>query len=82
MVVLYDRPWNPATEEQAIGRAHRRGQTRSVTVYRLMCRGTIEERVNVILSFKNKSREEVMRVLSAPPHSENSDIVGTAGVQS
>lgn len=53
-VIITDPWWNPSMEDQAIGRAHRIGQTRPVTVYRLvvkatrniaMIEGTIEERV-------------------------------------
>jgi len=44
-VFLLDPWWNPAAEEQAAARAHRIGQTRPVTVYRMVARGTIEERV-------------------------------------
>ena len=42
---LLDPWWNPATETQAIDRTHRIGQTRSVMVYRMIARGTIEEKV-------------------------------------
>jgi SNF2 family DNA or RNA helicase len=44
-VFILDPWWNPAAEAQAIDRAHRIGQTRSVIAYRLLTRGTIEERV-------------------------------------
>ncbi len=44
-VFLLDPWWNPAVEEQAAARAHRIGQTRPVTVYRMVARNTIEERV-------------------------------------
>jgi len=44
-VFLLDPWWNPAAEEQAAARAHRIGQTRPVTVYRMVARNTIEERV-------------------------------------
>jgi superfamily II DNA or RNA helicase len=42
---LLDPWWNPATEDQAIDRTHRIGQTRPVMVYRMIARGTIEEKV-------------------------------------
>ncbi|MCL2770170.1 MAG: SNF2 family helicase [Solirubrobacterales bacterium] len=42
---LLDPWWNPATEAQAIDRTHRIGQTRPVNVYRMIARGTIEEKV-------------------------------------
>ena len=44
-VVITDPWWNPAAEDQAMGRAHRIGQARPVTVYRLVARGTVEERI-------------------------------------
>lgn len=37
--------WNPAVEDQASDRAHRMGQQRLVTIYRLVARGTIEEQI-------------------------------------
>jgi superfamily II DNA or RNA helicase len=45
IVVHFDPWWNPAAEAQATDRAHRIGQTRPVTVYRLLTRGTVEEKV-------------------------------------
>jgi SNF2 family DNA or RNA helicase len=44
-VFLLDPWWNPASENQAIDRTHRIGQTRSVMVYRMIAAGTIEEKV-------------------------------------
>jgi len=44
-VIHLDPWWNPAVEDQASNRAHRIGQERPVTVYRLVARGTIEERI-------------------------------------
>jgi len=44
-VFLLDPWWNPASEEQAAARAHRIGQERPVTLYRMVAKGTIEERV-------------------------------------
>ena len=50
----YDPWWNPAAEDQATDRTHRIGQTRVVTSYRLITRGTVEEK---ILHLQNKKRE-------------------------
>jgi SNF2 family DNA or RNA helicase len=44
-VIFYDHDWNPANDNQAQDRAYRIGQTKPVTVYRLVCRGTIEEKI-------------------------------------
>ena len=51
-VILYDRWWNPAVEEQAIARAHRIGQTMPVTAYILEAKDTIEERLADLLRRK------------------------------
>ena len=53
--------WNPAVEDQASDRAHRIGQTRPVTVYRLIAEGTIEQQ---ILSLHRDKRELVDALLS------------------
>ena len=51
-VVLYDRWWNPAVEDQARDRAWRIGQTRTVISHRLVCPGTIDERVEEVVQGK------------------------------
>ncbi|KAG8905621.1 putative DNA helicase ino80 [Tulasnella sp. 403] len=44
-VIFYENDWNPSNDSQAMDRAHRIGQTKQVTVYRLITRGTIDERI-------------------------------------
>lgn len=44
-VIFYDSDWNPTVDQQAMDRAHRLGQTKQVTVYRLIVKGSIEERI-------------------------------------
>jgi len=44
-VIFYDSDWNPTIDQQAMDRAHRLGQTKQVTVYRLITKGTVEERI-------------------------------------
>jgi superfamily II DNA or RNA helicase len=61
-VIHFDPWWNPAVEDQATDRAHRIGQTRVVTAYRLIARGTIEEK---IMALSAKKRELVSNVLGA-----------------
>ena len=60
-VIHFDPWWNPAVEDQASDRAHRIGQKRVVTVYRLVAAGTIEEK---ILQLKQKKKDLVNSVLS------------------
>jgi SNF2 family DNA or RNA helicase len=59
-VIHLDPWWNPAVEDQATDRAHRIGQDRPVTVYRLVASGTIEEQ---ILQMHADKRELVAGVL-------------------
>ncbi len=61
-VVHFDPWWNPAVEDQATDRAHRIGQQKVVTVYRLVAKGTVEEK---ILKLSGKKRELMSNVLSA-----------------
>lgn len=56
-VLLLDDWWNPAVEAQAIGRAHRIGQTHNVLVIRLVCRDTIEEKILALQERKRKTIE-------------------------
>jgi SNF2 family DNA or RNA helicase len=51
-VFHFDRWWNPAVEDQASDRAHRIGQTRVVQVHRMICAGTIEERIDQLIEAK------------------------------
>ena len=55
-VILLDDWWNPAVEDQAMGRAHRIGQKNNVLVLRLVCRNTVEEK---ILQLQDKKRHTV-----------------------
>ncbi len=51
-VIHFDRWWNPAVENQATDRAFRIGQRRPVLVHKLVCRGTVEERIDALLESK------------------------------
>lgn len=44
-VIIFDSDWNPSADLQAMARAHRMGQTKSVMIYRLVTRGSIEEKI-------------------------------------
>ncbi|WP_026562556.1 DEAD/DEAH box helicase [Bacillus sp. J37] len=60
-VILYDTWWNPAVEEQAADRAHRIGQKNSVTVLKLISKGTIEEKMNELQDKKRNLVEEIIQ---------------------
>ncbi|CAE6431363.1 unnamed protein product [Rhizoctonia solani] len=59
-VVFYDHDWNPSNDAQAMDRAHRLGQTRQVTVYRLITRGTIDERIVQLARVKKDVQDIVV----------------------
>ncbi len=60
-VIHFDPWWNPAVEDQATDRAHRIGQSRVVTSYKLITRGTVEEK---ILTLQRKKREIIEATLT------------------
>ncbi|KAF9532053.1 SNF2 family N-terminal domain-containing protein [Crepidotus variabilis] len=59
-VVFYDHDWNPSNDAQAMDRAHRLGQTRQVTVYRLVTKGTIDERIVQLARVKKDVQDIVV----------------------
>src|SRR5439155_20972868 len=59
-VVLYDRWWNPAVEDQARDRAWRIGQERTVVSHRLVCPGTVDERVEEVVAGKRHIADLVL----------------------
>ena len=59
-VVLYDRWWNPAVEDQARDRAWRIGQSRTVISHRLVCPGTVDERVEEVVAGKRHIAQLVL----------------------
>ena len=59
-VIFYDHDWNPANDAQAMDRAYRIGQKKDVTVYRLVSKGTIEERILERQRAKQNLADEVI----------------------
>ncbi len=59
-VVHFDRWWNPAVENQATDRAFRIGQKKGVLVHKLVCRGTVEERIDAMLEDKRKLSRDLL----------------------
>jgi non-specific serine/threonine protein kinase len=73
-VIHFDPWWNPAVERQASDRAHRIGQTQRVQIYRLLTRGTVEERVKKMQAEKSAIADRLFGV------GENaSQLVGKGG---
>ncbi|GJQ68007.1 hypothetical protein Trydic_g10656 [Trypoxylus dichotomus] len=64
-VIFYDSDWNPTVDQQAMDRAHRLGQTKQVTVYRLICKGSIEERILQ----RAREKSEVRCIITYSPRS-------------
>ncbi|RFU67140.1 DEAD/DEAH box helicase [Peribacillus saganii] len=59
-VIHYDRWWNPAVENQATDRAYRIGQKRFVHVHKLICTGTLEEKIDAMLDKKQSLNDEII----------------------
>ncbi|MFT4625123.1 MAG: superfamily II DNA or RNA helicase [Myxococcota bacterium] len=59
-VIHYDRWWNPAVEDQATDRAYRIGQDQTVQVHKMVCQGTLEERIANLLDEKRALAESIV----------------------
>ena len=59
-VIHYDRWWNPAVENQATDRAYRIGQSRFVHVHKLICTGTLEEKIDAMLEKKQFLNDQII----------------------
>ncbi len=59
-VIHFDRWWNPAVENQATDRAYRIGQNKNVLVHKFVCRGTLEEKIDRLITEKQSLADEVL----------------------
>jgi non-specific serine/threonine protein kinase len=59
-VIHFDRWWNPAVENQATDRAFRIGQKKNVIVHKFLTKGTVEERIDMMLEEKSKLSKDVI----------------------
>jgi SNF2 family DNA or RNA helicase len=59
-VVHFDRWWNPAVEDQATDRAFRIGQKKNVLVHKLVCRGTVEEKIDALIASKRGLSQQLL----------------------
>lgn len=60
VVIHYDRWWNAARENQATDRVHRIGQSRGVQVFKMVTRGTFEEKIHAMIERKGKLMEDIV----------------------
>jgi SNF2 family DNA or RNA helicase len=67
-VIHFDPWWNPAAEAQATDRAHRLGQTKQVFVYKMICEGTVEEK---ILELQHKKAQLMKTILDGQKGDDN-----------
>ncbi len=68
VVIHYDRWWNPAKENQATDRVHRIGQSRGVQVFKMITKGTIEERIHELIERKKSLSKDVL------PHEDDEEL--------
>jgi non-specific serine/threonine protein kinase len=59
-VIHFDRWWNPAVEEQATDRAFRIGQRNNVLVHKFICRGTVEDKIDLLVESKRKLSTDLL----------------------
>ena len=59
-VIHFDRWWNPAVENQASDRAYRIGQKRNVLIHKFICRGTLEEKIDALMSEKQQLADDIL----------------------
>ena len=79
-VVLYDRWWNPAVEDQARDRAWRIGQDKTVVAHRLVCPGTVDERVEEVVSGKRRIADMVLPKSSSVDDLDTSQLRKALGI--
>jgi SNF2 family DNA or RNA helicase len=58
--IFLDEPWNMALKEQCVDRCHRIGQKNNLTIYTLICRDTIDERIHNIVEQKGKLADSIV----------------------
>lgn len=60
IVIFLDHPWNKANYEQAVDRTHRIGQDKNVTIYNIICKNTIDERVWELVKRKGEMSDQIV----------------------
>lgn len=81
-VILYDRWWNPAVEDQARDRVWRIGQTRTVVAHRLVVPGTVDERVEEVVAGKRRIADMVLPKSSSVGDLDGDQLRNALGIDS
>ena len=63
-VIHFDRWWNPAVEKQASDRSFRIGQKKNVMIYKFLCKGTLEENIDAMITDKEKLTDDIIEASS------------------
>jgi SNF2 family DNA or RNA helicase len=74
-VIHLDPWWNPAVEDQASDRAHRMGQQRPVTIYRLIVQNSIEEKIAALHKDKRELADEILEGSNIPTKVSEEDLL-------
>ena len=74
-VIHMDPQWSPAAEDQASDRTHRIGQTRPVTIYRLVAKGTIKEQIVELHRHKRDPTERLLEGADARVHLDAGELL-------
>jgi TATA-binding protein-associated factor len=81
IVIFLEPDWNPTVDAQAMDRAHRIGQTKKVSVYRLITLGTLEEQIMDVQEFKTKTAKDVLTGVQNSSSSSSSSGSGGGGMR-
>jgi SNF2 family DNA or RNA helicase len=60
VVIFLDHPWTRALYDQAVDRCHRIGQNNKITIYNIMCKNTIDERIWSIVKTKGQMSDQIV----------------------
>lgn len=69
-IIMLDEPWSMALREQAVDRAHRIGQNNNLTIYTIMCKGTIDERIHKLVYDKGDMSAWIVDGVPVPSHKQ------------
>ena len=80
-VIMYDSDWNPTWDRQAHDRVHRIGQDKEVTIYQLLCKDTVEQRIFQRAAQKTSLNELVLRDDTTTKSANKEDVLSSGEVK-